>query len=144
MNWLSEIKKHHEAIKRAFIIAINDPSESNVKELKFLINAHSIAEEAVIYPQLSKHGINDEQLEKEQTGAKEEIHYLSHHVDEPDIKGKLKKLMKAVLEHAVVHEEHKAFPKLMSKLSTPENMKLGDEYMTHYDKWCDTGHNTQE
>jgi len=134
-DWLSIIKIHHEGIKQAFVVAINAPSKDNIDNLKFLINAHAISEEAVIYPQLSLHGINDELLEKEQTGAKEEIHFLSHHYDEKNIKKELKKLMKAVLEHAIIHEEKHKFKQLFGKLSTPENMKLGKEYLEHYNRW---------
>jgi hypothetical protein len=135
MTWLSIIKQHHKGIKRAFMVSIANPTKQNISYLKFLINGHSIAEEAVIYPQLSLHGMNDEDLEKEQTGAKEQIHYLSHHYDEPNIKIELKKLYKAVLLHALDHEEKHKFKELDKKLSKEENIKLGDEYLKHYTKW---------
>jgi len=137
-DWLTIIKSHHEGIKQAFEEAIADPTEENVEHAKFLLNAHAIYEEAVIYPKLSENGIDDENLEREQTGAKEEIHYLSHHYDEPNISEKLQGLLDAILVHPIQHEEKSKFKKLYGKLTAAENIKVGKDYLKHYDKWCNT------
>jgi len=144
MDWLKEIKKHHLGIKKQFDLCIKEPTKPNVEYLQTLIDAHAIAEEAVIYPQISKHDMDDEGLEKEQTEAKEIIHSLVKNYskwknfvknDENYLVSKLTELKAAVLEHAIQHEEKDKFKKLYADLSKEETDKLGDKYMKHYDAW---------
>jgi hypothetical protein len=144
MDWLKEIKKHHLGIKKQFDLCIKEPTKSNVEHLEDLIDAHAISEEAVIYPEISKHGMNDEGLEAEQTEAKELIHYLVKNFDkykgmkkgkESYLVLKLTELKAAVLEHAIKHEEKDKFKKLYAELTKEETEKLGNEYIEHYEEW---------
>ena len=136
MSWLDLVKQHHIGIKDAFLDAIANPDKDTIGHAKWLLNAHCSAEEAVIYQALSANSIDDELLEKQQTGAKEEIHVLSHDEDDPDISEKLQGLLDAILEHVKLEEKSK-FPKLYGKLTAEENISLGKSYLDHYNKWVD-------
>lgn len=132
LNWLSQIKKHHREIKAAFTTAIENPSQANINRVKTLVLAHSVAEEASVYPTLVKHGISDTNLEHEQDGAKAEVRKLASKWNEPDIQNQLKKLLKGVLTHAIQHEEKNKFKKLFAKLDKEQNGELTAEYKKHY------------
>ncbi len=57
-DWLTVVKAHHQMLERAFDELIDegtDPSKRPVlyKRLAYLLTAHSVAEENVIYPALA-------------------------------------------------------------------------------------------
>lgn len=151
MDWFKLIKKHHIEIKQAFETAIEDPSYNNVEEVKKLLMAHALAEEAVIYPALKPDGQDDEQLEKEQTEAKFAVHELMHNYHSKFktitkskrlyVIAKLKEILEAVLTHAIDHEEKDQFLKLHNDLSKEKSDELGKEYQEKYNDWYDASEN---
>lgn len=131
-SWLREVKRHHEGIKQAFQVAYTNPTQPNLDRLKLLLDAHSSAEEATIYPALVAHGIKDDNLETEQAAAVARIAYLSEHITDPSTKSELKDLYEKVLVHAVVHEEKSKFYDLQKRMTTPENIQLTQAYIAAY------------
>ena len=131
-NWLTIIKKHHKGIKAAFDAAKRNPTQATLQKLKKLLMAHAIAEENTVYPTLEEHGISDTSLEHEQDGAKAEVKKLAANWKDPDIKKKIAKLEKGVLEHAIQHEEKDRFKRLFSKLDAEQTKKLTIAYKKRY------------
>jgi hemerythrin superfamily protein len=130
MSWYSQIQKDHKEIKSAFEHAIQDPSEPNITKARELLLAHAYAEEKSIYPSLKKHQIGDSDLLSEQHQAEEEIKHINSKTK--DVKEKLSKLLQAVLEHAISHEEKDKFKQLREKLGIQQNLELGSLYKQHY------------
>ena len=121
-GWLSLVKAHHLMIEQAFDALINeggsDFSRCMVlhKRLAYLLTAHSVAEENVLYPALAMCNLQSEsdRLYLDQAHAK----VMNAVLDMSDEKcgatwlEKATQLRTAVLHHAKVDEEGDLYPQL--------------------------------
>jgi hemerythrin superfamily protein len=140
-DWLSSLLAQHLAIERAFAAAkAADGPDSRRKarmRLAELLTAHTMAEEAVIYPALANAGEKpqaskaySEQAEaKMALGVLEVLDPLSNEYLE-----KLEELEKAV-QHHVYEEEGKWFVALKQKLPQTDQDQLTLRYQQEYSRY---------
>jgi hemerythrin superfamily protein len=135
-TWLDMVKRHHGLIVATFdrILATNDGQAAEraalQKRLAYLLTAHSVAEENVLYPALARIGMTrgSDQLYMEQAHAK-----VINADLELSAKGtsvwlrKVSDLKTALVHHAKDEEEDDLYPKLMSAAGSM-NGKLTSDY----------------
>lgn len=132
-DWLDQILNHHEQIEAAFARAqaAHDAASRTeaLKVLGALLTGHSSAEEAVIYPQLSKDhkthmamAYEEQQAAKVQVALLEELDPLSQ-----DWLDKIGHLQGAVAHH-VYEEESDRFLHLKKELPTDEQARMTERY----------------
>ena len=98
-----------------------------LQQLSYLLTAHSVAEENVLYPQLAFVGYpvdsSDLYLEQQfqKVGNAEIDSKALQGETGPDFIDKVKKLQAVILEHAKAHEEDEYYPKLQAKLDPAQN-----------------------
>jgi hemerythrin superfamily protein len=140
-NWLDMVKAQHVLIADNLdrILATRDGDVAERKRLQahlgYLLTAHSVAEENVLYPALARMGLTQasDRLYLEQGHAK---------VGNADLeitpKGdaawldKVSALKTAILHHAKDEEEADLFPKLMAGASARENAMLTADYAAQF------------
>lgn len=140
-SWFEMVLNHHEQIEAAFDAVANAKSPDNrratQKWLALLLNGHSIAEEAVLYPALASHGeklraelaYQEQSAAKGETAALEELDPLSE-----DFTDKLEHIRGAVAHH-VYEEEGTWYQKLQEKAS-PETMeRLTRRYQEEFSRY---------
>jgi hypothetical protein len=147
-RWLSVLVDHHEQIEAAFAEAkrAEDAGSRRValKRLGELLNGHSIAEEATIYPALAKLGESghadmayaEQVAAKLQMAALEQLDPLSE-----DFADKLGHLEGAVRHH-VYKEESGWFIDLKEKASAEDQARLAKRYSEEFDRYMEGGQRT--
>ncbi len=132
-DWLDQILQHHQQIEAAFSeaeAAADAQSRTQAqRKLAALLTSHSSAEEAVIYPQLSKDhkthmamAYEEQQAAKVQLALLEELDPLSH-----DWQEKLEHIKGAVAHH-VYEEENDRFLHLKEELSPVDQDRMSARY----------------
>jgi hemerythrin superfamily protein len=140
-DWLNMVKAHHQMLERAFDELIDggaDPQSRPVlyKRVAYLLTAHSVAEENVIYPALAMFGLqsDSDRLYVDQAHAK----VMNAMLDMADDKlgdawlERAKELRAAVLEHAKRDEEGDLYPRLVEALDSPTATKLSSAYRREF------------
>ncbi len=140
-NWFDMIKAHHGLIAQNLdqILATSDDQVAErmrlQKHLGYLLTAHSVAEENVIYPAIARMGLtaDSNRLYMEQAEAK---------VVNADLgmspagttawRDHVSALRTAILHHAKVEEEADIFPRLMQSAGPALNAKLTQAYQQQF------------
>ncbi len=140
-NWFDMVKAHHVLIAQTLdqILATSDDQVVErmrlQKHLGYLLTAHSVAEENVLYPAVARMGLtaDSNRLYMEQAEAKVVNADLgmspagttawSDHVSA---------LKTAILHHAKVEEEADIFPRLMRSAGPELNAKLTEGYRSQF------------
>jgi hypothetical protein len=139
-DWLSQILDHHREIDAQFgrvraAAPADRPAEQ--KRLGVLLTAHSIAEEAAVYPALAAdHQVGHAELAyQEQSAAKMEMGLLER-LDpaSEDYVDKLEHIRGAVLHH-VYSEEGTWYFKLAETASPAEQARITARYAEEYDRY---------
>ena len=134
-DWLAMVKAHHVLIAKAFDDALKTtgkPPMTYLKNIAFLLTAHSVAEENTIYPMLAMTGMMSEsdKLYLDQAHAKvgnAEIDMSAlAGADGATLNSKTKALQAAVLKHAKEDEEANIFPKLQQQLDAKTERHADD------------------
>jgi hemerythrin superfamily protein len=140
-SWLDQILEHHRGIEAQFEIvrsaADAGSRRSAEKKLGELLTAHSIAEEAAIYPALAAdHQVGHAELAyQEQSAAKMEMGLLER--TDPmseDYLDKLDHIRGAVLHH-IYSEEGTWFLKLAESVDTVEQDQITARYTEEYQRY---------
>jgi hemerythrin superfamily protein len=141
-TWFDMVKAHHAMIAETLdkILATSDSDVAErtrlQRHLGYLLTAHSVAEENVLYPALARLGLTQasDRLYLEQAHAK-----VGNADLEVTPKGddawlaKVSALKTAILHHAKDEEEADLFPKLMSGASARENAMLTADYSRQFE-----------
>jgi hypothetical protein len=140
-GWLSAVLGHHIAIEAAFA-AVKAASTAPLKraaqkELQILLNGHSVAEEAVLYPALALNdekghaemGYLEQSMVKVQLFALESIDPLSQ-----DYSDKLEHIRGAVAHH-VYQEESTWFLELQDKTDADTASRLAARYLEEFKQY---------
>ena len=139
-TWMDMVKAHHAMIARTFddIDASQgdmDRTMTLFKRQTYLLTAHSVAEENVIYPAIARMGMktDSDHLYIEQAHAKvvnSDIEVMmKDHKRWRDAQAALKA---AVLHHAKEDEEANFFPRLMSASTPEQNAMMTDAYAREF------------
>ena len=140
-SWLAQILDHHREIEVRFadVAAATSPEARRTaqKELALILTAHSIAEEAAIYPALAadKQVGHAELAYQEQAAAKMEMGLLER-LDpmSEDYLDKLEHIRGAVAHH-VYSEEGTWFPELARDLSAAELEIVTQRYSEEFARY---------
>ena len=144
-DWLSQILDHHEEIEQAFAdtkaASTADARRTAQKRLGVLLNGHSMAEEAVIYPALAQAGkqghantaYTEQAAAKMQLAALETLDPLSE-----DYLDKLGHLEGAVLTH-VYQEESDWFLDMKQNAPAEAQARATKRYEEEYGRYIDGG-----
>ena len=140
-DWLSAILDHHERIEAAFktLKATTDPAarEAAQRKLATLLNGHSMAEEATVYPALADEGgmIDADMAYLQQMAAKMQMAALEK-LDpfSQDYTDKLGHLEGAVQTH-VYEEENHWFPRLQARASPEQRARVTKRYTEEFDRY---------
>lgn len=148
-DWLSMVLDHHEAIESAFA-AVKAASSAESRraaqeELATLLTAHSIAEEAVLYPAMAltdqkSHATEayaEQSAAKVQTAALDDLKPMSQ-----DYLDKLEHL-RAAVSHHVYEEEHAWFPALWKESDSTKRATLTSLYERQFSRYMGTEEVTQ-
>lgn len=140
-GWLAQVLDHHEAIEAAFA-SIKSASNaaarrSALKTLASILTAHSMAEEAVLYPAMalgdqkahSTEAYTEQSAAKVQTAGLDELDPMSQ-----DFIDKLEHLRSAVSMH-VYREESDWFPELRRSGDPSLQGKLTRKYQEEFDRY---------
>jgi hemerythrin superfamily protein len=139
-TWLDMVKAHHALIAGAFdkILATNDSQAAEraalQRTLAYLLTAHSVAEENVLYPALTKFGMTSasDRLYAEQAQAKVINADLGWSpTGDASWLQQATAMRTAVLHHAKDEEEGDLFPKLQ-RAAGPLNAKLTAGYAREF------------
>jgi hypothetical protein len=140
-DWLSLVLGHHETIEAAFL-AVREATTAGEqvaaqKKLATLLTAHSVAEEAVLYPALSaaneeSHAVkaySEQSAAKLQMGLLERLEPMSQ-----DYMDKLEHIRGAVAHH-VYEEEGNWFLDIKANLSPMEQERLTARYSEEFSRY---------
>ena len=140
-DWLKMIRAHHAMLERAFDELIDGGADLAqrpllYKRLCYLLTAHSVAEENVVYPALAMFGLQSEsdRLYLDQAHAK----VMNAMLDMADDKlgdawlERAQELRTAVLTHAKDDEEGDLYPRLASALDLSTASKLSIGYRREF------------
>jgi hypothetical protein len=148
-DWLSLVLDHHQQIEEAFArvrAAANAQSRREAqKALAILLNGHSMAEEAVIYPALAHIGkaMSAEMAYTQQIAAKMQIAALDHL--DPMAEDYLDKLghLEGAVAHHVYEEEHSWFVDLKEQAPPADQMRVSERYKEEYERYMRGGMRTE-
>lgn len=145
-DWLAKVVEHHRGIETQFAtLAAAGTSEERrtaQEELGILLTAHSIAEEAALYPAMAAHGqvAHAELAYQEQSAAKMELGLLERlDPDSEDYHDKLKHIESAVLHH-VYSEEGTWFIDLAQSVPAAEQATMQERYVEEYERYMGRTH----
>jgi hemerythrin superfamily protein len=141
-RWLAQILDHHREIEARFAdvkaATTADTRHEAQKELALILTAHSIAEEAAIYPALAadKQVGHAELAYQEQSAAKMEMGLLER-LDpmSQDYLDKLEHIRGAVAHH-VYSEEGTWFPELVNDTSSDEEALITRRYQEEFERYA--------
>ena len=141
-SWLAMVLDHHVMIEDAFagveMASSATDRRTAEKHLGTLLTAHSIAEEAVIYPAMARNGetAKSELAYVEQSAAKVQMAGLEEL--DPMSKDYLDKLghLKGAVQHHVYEEEGTWFPELVQKVDAANQQRLGARYQEEYKRYA--------
>ena len=140
-DWLSMVLEHHRQIEAGFAAVKAAPAAAErttaQKMLAAVLTAHSIAEEAVLYPALvaadekshATKAYTEQSAAKMQMGLLETIPPMSQ-----DYLDKLEHIRGAVAHH-VYEEEGTWFPELKEKVSSGEQARLSQRYEEEFSRY---------
>jgi hemerythrin superfamily protein len=145
--WLADVLHHHGQIYAAFDAVksgtSSDQRRSELKQLAVLLTAHSVAEEAVIYPALSDNGDNGHatMAYTEQSAAKMQIGLLER-MDpmSQDFDDKLGHLEGAV-KHHIYQEEGTWFIDLVESAPDADHRRIAERYSEEFNRYMSGGDN---
>jgi len=146
-DWLSVILDHHEAIEAAFAevkaAAGREDREDALRRLGCLLNGHSMAEEATIYPAVADAASKPsaETAYTEQVAAKMQLAALE--LLDPVSQAFLDKLghLEGAVLHHVYKEESDWFPALKRKADPMLQTHVRDRYLEEYGRYMgEEGH----
>jgi hemerythrin superfamily protein len=139
--WLASVLEHHERIEEAFAdVARTDDGEARreaQKRLGLVLTAHSIAEEAVVYPALAQVGERGDAASAYKEQAEAKMHMAELERIEPtsaEYLEKLEAIRKAVAHH-VYEEEGTWFVELANKASAADQGKLKQRYEEEFERY---------
>ena len=140
-GWLAQILDHHREIEARFadVKAATTPEVRRAaqKELALILTAHSIAEEAAIYPALAadKQVAHAELAYQEQSAAKMEMGLLER-LDpmSEDYADKFEHIRGAVAHH-VYSEEGTWFVQLAEDLNASDQAMVSQRYKEEFDRY---------
>ncbi|HEY1927205.1 MAG TPA: hemerythrin domain-containing protein [Caulobacteraceae bacterium] len=144
-DWLWMILDHHEWIEQAFaeVRAAGDAVSRRKaqKNLRVILNGHSMAEEAVVYPALVRIGkhASAEMAYAQQVAAKLQLAALEHY--DPmcqDYLDKLEHLEGAVSRH-VYEEEHDWYVDLKQQAPPADQQMITQRYAEEFDRYIRGG-----
>ncbi len=143
-GWLEMVLDHHVKIEQAFAETASATTPAGrlaaQKELAVLLNGHSMAEEATIYPALALHDekAHAEAAYLEQSMAKIQLAALDDL--EPMSQEYLDKLghIKGAVLHHVYQEEGTWFPDLQKKLDSVAQSRLAMRYQEEVGRYFGT------
>ena len=141
-GWLQLVKAHHRMIEQAFDALIDEGGRDFSRcavlhmRLSYLLTAHSVAEENVLYPALAMCGLQSEsdRLYLDQAHAKV-MNALLDLSDEKCGTGWLEKateLRDAVLRHMKEDEDGDLYPKLAKAIDAATASKLDMAYRREF------------
>jgi len=141
-GWLEMVQAHHQMIEQAFDVLIesggNDFSACMAlhKRLAYLLTAHSVAEENVLYPALAMCNLQSEsdRLYLDQAHAKvmNAVLDMSNEKCGAAWLDKVSQLKAAVLQHAKVDEEGDLYPRLAKAIDKDTADKLDMAYRREF------------
>lgn len=142
-DWLSTILDHHEQIESAFAATKNASGEARkdaLKQLGLLLNGHSIAEEAVVYPAMAEsgdkrhasHGYKEQALVKIEMAELEKLPPSSAEFTE-----KLEAIEEAVAHH--VYEEEKTWFPALKQTEGVDQALIGRRYTEEFTRYAGEG-----
>ena len=140
-GWLSQVLQHHQEIEAQFAAvkaaATADARRTAQQKLAVLLTAHSVAEEAALYPAMAAHHQpgHAELAYQEQSAAKMEMGLLER-LDpmSKDYNDKLEHIEGAVAHH-VYTEEGTWFIELAQSVSPAEQAVIQTRYQQEYDRY---------
>jgi hemerythrin superfamily protein len=140
-DWLSVILDHHEAIEAAFagLKAADgrDDRKRALKRLGTLLNGHSMAEEATVYPAVADADskLSAETAYTEQVAAKMQLAALE--LLDPISQEFLEKLghLEGAVLHHVYKEESEWFPDLKRKADRALQAHVKERYLEEYGRY---------
>lgn len=143
--WLAMVLEHHRQIDGAFATATTAGTAAErkaaLKELGVLLTAHSLAEEAAIYPALSDIGETGHatMAYTEQSAAKMQLGLLER-MDPmgQDFVDKLGHLEGAV-KHHVYQEEGTWFPDLVEDAGQGDHARIAERYAEEFNRYMAGG-----
>jgi hemerythrin superfamily protein len=141
-SWLAQILDHHVEIEARFAdvkaATTAETRREAQKELALILTAHSIAEEAAIYPALAadKQLAHAELAYQEQAAAKMEMGLLERL--DPMSQAYLDKLehIRGAVAHHVYSEEGTWFPKLSEDIPAGEHALITQRYQEEFDRYA--------
>jgi hemerythrin superfamily protein len=134
-----EILRHHRRIETLFEQARSAPpadQQAVVRELALLLNGHAMAEEAVIYPEVSEHSgkthagmaFEEHAMTKVQLAALQKLEPSTQEWHE-----KLDHIESAVQQH-VYQEESSWLPDVIRSAPPSERQRMSAEFRDHFDR----------
>lgn len=112
-DWLALVLEHHDLIREAFEVCCQAEGAEDrlmaMKRLALVLNGHSLAEEIVLYPAMTKAGEKGSagQAYSEQTTAKMQMAELERITPAtPEWLDKVRHIREAVLHHMYEEEDH--------------------------------------
>jgi hypothetical protein len=144
-DWLSMILDHHERVEQAFAdVRATDDAASRLqaqKNLGVILNGHSMAEEAVVYPALVRIGKNAsaEMAYAQQVAAKMQLAALEHF--DPMSQEYLEKLgrLEGAVKHHVYEEEHDWFVDLKQQAPPADQQMITQRYAEEFNRYMSGG-----
>ncbi|MDF2638729.1 MAG: hypothetical protein K0R64_1713 [Novosphingobium lindaniclasticum] len=140
-RWLAPIVDQHKQIESLVLEAINantpDARITGMRELAAVLTAHSMAEEAVIYPDISEYdskthaamAYEEHAMTKVQLAKLEKIEPMSEEWQE-----KLRHIESALQQH-MYQEENSWLPALAADLPDAEKDRIGARYTEEYGRY---------
>jgi hypothetical protein len=140
-DWLSTVLEHHRDIEAAFAAtrAAAGPSRiTEMKRLRTILTAHSIAEEAVIYPAMREagekghaaHAYNEQAMAKTEMAKLEKIDPAS-----AGFAAKLEEIRAAVTHH-MYEEEAIWLPMLKKRAPAGEQSRIAARFLEEFQRYA--------
>lgn len=142
-TFAEDILSHHKQIEQLFSEARSgsgEAAQATVKELAMLLTGHSMAEEAVIYPEVSTHSSKAHagMAYEEHAMTKVELAELQKlHPGSAEWREKLDHIESAVQQH-VYQEESSWLPDIIRHATMDERRRMSVEFRDHFDRFDHT------
>lgn len=143
-DWFILVKQQH-AVITGYLNQLIDSApaasaaglSAGLKRLNYLLTAHSVAEENVLYPAAATHEleIGAAELYLEQDAQKVLNSVINLEVqggDTSQLINQLVRLRTLIVEHAINHEENDLYPRLRAKATATQNDLLTQNYQRFY------------